>query len=241
MHISQRAKARLVLSADDYGIRDTVRRILPLAQSGVLQRVAVMTHYCSPADAVALAATGVKIDIHLDLISLMARGAETGHGTLRRGVHFVVRYFMGYMSPQAVAAEWRSQIERFYELFGRYPDGLNSHEHVHFFPSFFPLALTLAHEFRIPHVRFGQRGMLVSLHHAAIGHILSRLNQKNHRRFAAAGLATSTYLVSLDWINQKERFFHALESLPPEETVECVVHPERDHECTFIQHSFERN
>lgn len=236
MHISDRAKARLVRSADDYGIRDTVRRILPLAKERKLDRVAVMTHYCTPADAAALLATGVKLDIHLDLIELMGRGAETGHGTLRRGAHFAVRRFLGYIPAVAVEREWRSQIVRFHELFGRYPDGLNSHEHVHFFPSFFLVIVSLAHEFRVPYVRFGTRGMLLSLHHTAIGHILNRLARTNHRRFARAGLATSTYLVSLDWVHGKERFFHALEMLSDEETVELVIHPERNREFDFLQH-----
>lgn len=235
MHLSERAKARLVRSADDYGIRDTVRRILPLVEAGKLDRVAVMTHYCTPADAAALAATNVKIDVHLDLIELMGRGAEAGHGTLRRGLHFTARRFMGYVPAAAVLAEWRSQIVRFHELFGRYPDGLNSHEHVHFFPSFFPLTIALVHEFRVPYVRFGMRGMLLTLHHSVIGHILNQLARTNHRRFAQASLATSTYLVSLDWVHGKERFFRALESLPVGETVELVVHPEREREFDFIQ------
>lgn len=236
MHISHRAKARLVRSADDYGIRDTVRQILPLAQAGKLDRVAVMTRYCTPADAAALVATGVNVDIHLDLIELMGRGAEAGQGILRRGVHFAVRRFFGSIPAVAVEAEWRSQIVRFHELFGRYPDGLNSHEHVHFFPSFFQVVVSLAHEFRVPYVRFGTRGMLLSLHHSAIGHILNQLVRTNHRRFVAAGLATSTYLVSLDWVHGKERFFHALETLSEEETVELVVHPERERESEFIQY-----
>jgi predicted glycoside hydrolase/deacetylase ChbG (UPF0249 family) len=236
MHISPRAKARLVRSADDYGIRDTARRILPLAKAGKLDRVAVMARYCTPADAAALLATGVKLDIHLEAIELMGRGAEAGHGTIRRGARFAVRRFLGYLPAAAVAAEWRLQIDRFHELFGRYPDGLNSHEHIHFFPIFFPTIIALAHEFRAPHVRFGTQGMLLALHHSAIGHILNQLARTNHRRFTKAGLATSTYLVSLDWVHGKERFFHALERLSEEETVELVVHPERDREFDFIQH-----
>lgn len=238
MHISHRAKARLVRSADDYGIRDTVRRILPLAEAGKLDRVAVMVRYCTPADARALAATNVKIDIHLDLIELMGRGAEAGHGTLRRSAHFAVRRFLGRILASAVEAEWRDQIARFHELFGRYPDGLNSHEHVHFFPGFFPIVIALAHEFRVPYVRFGRRGMLLSLHHSAIGHILNQLARANSRRYVRASLATSTYLVSLDWVHGKERFFHALEDLSDEETVELVVHPERDREFEFLKHHF---
>lgn len=238
MYISQPAKNRLILSADDYGIRDTVSRILPLAEAGKLARVAVMVNYCQPEDAKRLLETGVKIDVHLDIISLMGRGAKPAHGALRRGIHFSMRRFLGYLPADAVEAEWRRQIERFQELFGRLPDGLNSHEHVHFFPGFFDRFLALAHEFRIPYVRFGQWGMLVSFHHSVIGHILTGLARKNRRHFEQAGLSTSTYLVSLDWVHRKERFFHALASLPKEESVELVVHPERDREYDFIQHHF---
>ncbi len=238
MHITERAKARLVLSADDYGIRDTVRQILPLAEAGKLHRVAVMVKYVSEPDARRLLATGVKIDIHLDIIDLMGRGEEPGQGTLHRGMHFAARHFMGSLKAVSVEHEWRSQIERFHELFGRYPDGLNSHEHVHFFPSFFRSFITIAHEFRVPYIRFGKLGLLLGLHHSAIGHILAGLNRTDRRQYRAAALATSTYLVSLDWVSGKQHFFQALESLPTEETVELIVHPERDLERAFIKCHF---
>lgn len=236
MHISDRAKARLVRSADDYGIRDTVRYILPLAKAGKLDRVAVMVRYCTPADAAALLETDVKIDIHLDLIELMGRGTESGRSTVRRGLHFVARHVLGSFPAVIVEAEWRSQIDLFHELFGRYPDGLNSHEHIHFFPHFFRIIVLLANEFRVPYLRFGGRGMLLSFHHSAIGHILHQLARIDHHRFLRANLSTSTYLVSLDWVRGKERFFHALEALSEEESVELVVHPEREWEFNFIQH-----
>jgi predicted glycoside hydrolase/deacetylase ChbG (UPF0249 family) len=238
MHITERAKARLILSADDYGIRNTVRQILPLATAGKLDRVGVMVNYCSPDDAARLLATGVKIDLHLDLISLMGRGAVPGHGTLHRSLHFAVRRFLGYIPASAVEAEWRAQILLFHELFGRFPDGLNSHEHVHFFPSFFRLFLALAHEFRIPYIRFGHRDMLLSHHHSAIGHILTSLARTVRRQYLNAGLATSTYLVSLDWVHGKERFFRALEALPEGETVELIIHPEHEREAAFVDHHF---
>lgn len=238
MHISKQAKERLILSADDYGIRDTARQILPLAESGKLQRVAVMVNYCRPEDAKRLLSTGVSIDIHLDLIGLMGRGTDPGQGTAGRGLHFIVRRFLGFLPADAVEAEWRRQIGRFRELFGRLPDGLNSHEHVHFFPSFFDRLVALAHEFHVPYLRLGQSGMLLSFHHSAIGHVLARLASRNRRRFEKAGLATSTYLVSLDWVRNKEPFFQALSKLSAEESVELVVHPERAEERRFIEHHF---
>ncbi len=238
MHISERVRARLILTADDYGIRDTAHRILPLAEAGKLHRVGVMVRYCSQEDATRLLATGVKIDIHLDLISLMGRGADPGHGTLRRGIHFVVRRFLGYIPASAVEAEWRRQIEDFRVLFGRLPDGLNSHEHVHFFPGFFRVFLGLAQGYHIPYIRFGRQGMLLALHHSAIGHILSQFIRTIRRPYQSSGLATSTYLVSLDWVQGKEHFFHALEALPPEATVELVVHPEREREAAFVDRHF---
>lgn len=235
MQISPRARARLNLNADDYGIRDTVSRILPLAQAGKLDRVSVMTRYCQPSAAKALAATGVKLDIHLDLIELMGRGEEVGQGTLRRGIHFVVQRLRGELPAIKVEAAWRLQILRFHELFGRYPDGLNSHEHVHFFPSFYSTVVTLAHEFQIPSMRFGARGLLLASHHSLIGRTLDVLARINRRRFIESGLVTSIYLVSLDWVLDEKKFFRALELLPEGERVELVVHPERDREFDFIQ------
>jgi predicted glycoside hydrolase/deacetylase ChbG (UPF0249 family) len=225
MRIPDTLRERLVVTADDFGVRETAAAILPLAQAGQVDRVAVLVRSCTPADARALLATGVKIDIHLDLIRLLRRGETPGDATMCRVFRFLLRFCSGSLRSAAVAAEWRSQMNRFQELFGRLPDGVNSHEHVHYFPTLFPIILTLAGEYRIPYLRFGGEGTLPSFHRSHIGRLLHFLIRMNRTRFRSSALASTEYLLSLDWLL---RAGTETLSLPQGSTsVELVVHPER--------------
>jgi len=56
------------------------------------------------------------------------------------------------IDARLVAAEWRAQIERCISL-GLRVRFLNSHEHVHMLPSLHRVAMSLAREFDITHVR----------------------------------------------------------------------------------------
>lgn len=223
-----------VVAADDYGIRQTAEPILRLVHEGKVDRVAVLIHYVSAAQAVALLAAGVKIDLHLELIRLLRSGEKKRSSVLTRGINFVFRYLSGQMTKRKVEREWQEQIERFRELFGRLPDGLNSHEHVHFFPVFFKSFLKLAEEYEISRIRFGSRGMLTSLHGALIGRILSFFWKRTHFLYAKTNLTTSDYLVSLDWLADFEVFSEHL----PEGRIELVVHLEREEEYRTILEYF---
>jgi predicted glycoside hydrolase/deacetylase ChbG (UPF0249 family) len=235
MKISPALRERFIISADDYGIRQTAVPILQLARMGKIDRAAVMVNYVTKEAAQALLLTDVKIDIHLDLIRLLKRGERPGDQTLWRGLHFTSRFLLGHLSTKKVEKEWRHQIEKFRELFGRFPDGLNSHEHTHFFPIFFRVAARLSTEYHIPHIRLSRRGMLLNLHSSIIGHILSRLRGEDRKVFEASRFTTSDYLVSYDWIRDWKKF---TEKLPPAGTVEIVFHPERREEFNFLEHSF---
>jgi predicted glycoside hydrolase/deacetylase ChbG (UPF0249 family) len=126
---------------------------LDLARAGILQRVGVLVHFTTPEEARDLLETGVKIDIHLEMIDLLKSGHKTKDSAILRGLNFSWRYALGRLHARQVEAQWRAQILRFQELFGRFPDGLNSHEHLHYFPAFFQVYLRLAEEFHIPFVR----------------------------------------------------------------------------------------
>lgn len=232
MTIDQALRKRLIFTADDYGIRNTAEPILALAKAGKLDRVAVMTKYVSKEAALALVETGVKIDIHLELIALMGRGEELESGVFHRGGAFLQSWFSGSLTRQSVEEEWRSQIERFKELFGRLPDGLNSHEHVHFFPFFFQVFQQLAVEYRIFIVRYGTRGILWRESFSLIGWILSLLRCITHRATNKNVLMSSNWLIGLDWLSHHEKL---IDHLPESGTVEIVVHPERPEERAFIE------
>ncbi len=227
-------REQLIIVADDYGIREASAPILALAQSGKLDRVAVMTRYASAEQAVALARTGVKLDVHLELIELLRMG-ESGHGgAISRGLNFLWRFVSGAASAARAEAAWREQIETFRTLFGRLPDGLDSHEHVHFFPRYFRVYLKLAREYQIPYVRFSERGMIER--RRPVAWILQTLwgwcgAAWRSRSADDCPRVTSDYLVSYDWIEDFGQFLERL----PEGTIEIVFHPEKDAERVAVE------
>jgi len=219
-------RERFIVTADDYGIRQTAEPILRLVHERKVDRVAVLIHYVSYDQAQALLASGVKIDLHLELIGLLKSGDKVRESALVRGINFFMRYSAGLLGASKVEKEWRDQVKRFEVLFGRLPDGLNSHEHLHFFPSFAKVFLALATEYRTEYVRFSRNGMLHSENFSLIGKVLALLWARTQHLMADTRLETSDYLVSLDWLSNFQAFSERL----PVGTVELVVHLEREED-----------
>jgi predicted glycoside hydrolase/deacetylase ChbG (UPF0249 family) len=227
-------REKLIVSVDDYGIRDTVPAILPLAEKGKVDRVAVLVNFMrSRKEAEALASTGVKVDLHLEAIRLLRSGDKVRESAAARAVNFVFRYGLGLVTKRRIEREWVAQIERFRELFGRYPDGLNSHEHVHYFPRFFEVFLELGERYGIPFVRFGRRGILEESP-SLVSRVLRSLRKRDLGRFEGRGFETSDFVVSYDWIKDFPAFLRNL----PEGRTEIVFHPERKEEYDAIMSLF---
>lgn len=220
-------RKRFVIVADDYGIRQTAEPILRLVREGKIDRVAVLIHYVSAEQAAALLSTGVKIDLHLELMDMIRSGKKVRESALWRIINFSLRLLVGRVTVRKAEEEWRSQIERFRERFGRLPDGINSHEHVHFFPPFAKLFFRLASEYGIGHVRFSTEGLMLDRHVALVGKVLSFLRDFSLSRLVSSGVVTSRYLVNLDWLPDFPAF---VADLGDESDIELVVHPEREEE-----------
>jgi predicted glycoside hydrolase/deacetylase ChbG (UPF0249 family) len=223
---------RYIISADDYGLRDAAADILPLAQSGKLDRVAVMANRVSVSDAAALARTGVAIDIHLELTRLVGTGEKVDDGVLNRGFSFLIRLFSGHLSPRAVGGEWDQQLERFEELFGRKPDGWNVHEHYHYFPIFFRVLAGFVERHGDGFVRFGRKGIFSGRNVTPTSLILSILRYFCLPAFVRHPAPTSDYMSSFDWFSGHEA---ELFSGDPQGTIELAFHPERPEERIWIE------
>lgn len=217
---------RFIVASDDYGIRETSEPILDLARRGKLDRVAVLANHVSEEQARALLATGVSLDIHLEIIELLGRGAETGDGNVKRLANFVRHLCAGRLAGKHIEREWRDQITRFRTLFGKLPDGFNSHEHIHYFPSLFRIYVGLARELGIGYVRFGRRGVPALARCPLVARILSTFIWLNRRTYARSGLSSSDYLVSFDWVMRDTAWTRRLAA----GSVELVLHPERPEE-----------
>jgi predicted glycoside hydrolase/deacetylase ChbG (UPF0249 family) len=105
-----RARAALIITADDYGYGQSYDRgILEAAGAGAVDAVSAMVRR-DGLDAGALLDTGVEIGLHLEL----PEGPQIRGG-----------------AGEAVAAAVREQLERFEELFGRPAAHLDGHHHCH--------------------------------------------------------------------------------------------------------------
>lgn len=227
-------RKKLTISADDYGIRETSKPILELAEKHILDRVAVFAERVTDEDMQSLFETGVAIDIHLELIHLLKTGQEDEGSALYRGMNFFFRRIFGIVSPKKVEAEWRRQIALFQKRFGRLPDGLNSHEHVHYFPEFFSVTVALAEEFGIPQVRLGQKGIIKGKKGRLTAGILSFCSRFDTKYFRTKNIASSQWVTSFDWFEDADAFLQVMGN-PGYSEVEVVCHPERPGEKEVLE------
>jgi predicted glycoside hydrolase/deacetylase ChbG (UPF0249 family) len=228
----------IIVSVDDFGIRSVAEAILPLARQGKIDRVSVLINYVTSKEQVeALLATGVKIDLHMELIQLVGSGEKVEESTVFRGMNFVTRYALGHVRDNDVELAWTQQIMRFRELFGRYPDGLNSHEHLHYFPRFFRIAIALGARYDIPFVRFARKGIMKQ-NKAIVSRILAFFWPKDRHYYTTQAVnmsrETADFFVSYDWLDDFDNFLTHL----PKGNTEIVFHPERPDEYAVIERYF---
>lgn len=130
---------RVVLCADDYGLSDAESDgILDLARLGRISATSVMTSMpgASPR-AKALSAERIAIGLHVTLtegrpLGPMPRLAPVGNLPL---LGQVLRLSLTSRLPvDEIGAEIARQLNRFVALFGRAPDFVDGHQHVHVFP-----------------------------------------------------------------------------------------------------------
>jgi len=231
-------RKNLILSADDFGKSELANRnILRLAAAGKLDRVSVMVEgNVSEKEVERLFAAGVKLDIHFELVWQKRRRNLLRDNTLRQGVVFLVNYLWGDWPmpehPRSGAAEvrkeWESQIKKFREIFGRLPDGISSHEHTHYFPAYFKIAIELAKQYNIAFIRFGRKGLLGERN--SVYFILKIMRWFNRKKFFHSKLSSPDYFVILDWIKDFRKFLKKI----PEGEMEIACHPERKEELNLL-------
>lgn len=225
-------KKGIEISVDDFGISASANaRILRLVSDGRIQRVAIMVcGEISSNEIATLCASGVALDIHLDISDSIRPKRKLSDGVMGRGINFFYRYLFGGLSKEKILKLWEKQIVKFRELFGRLPDGLNSHEHVHFFPPFFSVIVALADRYGIPYVRLGSKASR-KLHKVSI--ILDAFRFFDRRMRYKSKFQTSDRLISADWMGDFDRL-HWKDLFPVDESVEVIFHPEREEEYAYL-------
>ncbi len=224
----------LIISADDFGISQLANNnILTLAEAEKLDRVAIMIDgVFSSAEIVRLKKTGVKLDIHLDSTHATSSKHRLKEGVLLRAIMFFSKHLLDHLNSRSKKTQWEKQLEKFHSLFGQHPDGLNSHQHIHFFPAYFKIITSLAQKNNIFFIRFGKIGLIKS--NNKIYHILHQLRKIDNKKFISSSLDSSDYMASLDWIKDIPKFLTSL----PAGTTEIVCHPERPEEFELIKKYF---
>jgi predicted glycoside hydrolase/deacetylase ChbG (UPF0249 family) len=230
--VHMQTMANIQIAVDDFGIGELAnKRILTLVLEGRVNRVAVMVHgRISPDEIAVLLRSGVFLDVHLDIVSGINPERKISDGVLGRLAGFLRRYIVGEHSRERVRAMWEEQSLQFQKMFGRFPDGLNTHEHIHFFPPFFLILIGLAEKYAISYVRMGQRGW-GSINGVAI--ILDALRFFNRNILKKMHCETSTFLVSADWTSNLE-MASIQKRLKSGESAEVIFHPEREEEYKYL-------
>jgi glycosyltransferase involved in cell wall biosynthesis len=223
-------RKNIIITADDFGeSAEKNSKILKLAQKEKIDRVAVMTNRSlSESEILLLKKSGVKIDLHLETFE--HKEIESKKSALSRGVNFFLEYFFQRKFPLSeVEKKWNQQIQDFEKLFGKKPDGLNSHEHIHLFPPLFKITCRLAKKNKIPYVRFGRKGCIFA--NKTVRHILQFFHFKNRMTLHDfKNIRSSKYLLSLDWILDKNNPEKYLKS-----GTEIVCHPRKEKEYAFLE------
>lgn len=228
------SQKNFIISADDFGMSaETNEAIFSLARTGKIQRIAIVAKGNFTKEEIEeISKLGIEIDIHLTLPYTAESAVLPGKAVTKRFSLFLFRFVSGKISPSKMEEEWENQIEIFKEKIGRYPDGINSHEHIHFFPPYFKRIIRLAKKYRISHVRFGSKGLVKS--QTPVFRILNLLWEINKSPFENSFLNSSAFLVGLDWIKNIEKFL----AKTPQGTMEIVCHPENKREKEIIQRYF---
>lgn len=220
-------REKLIISADDFGLNAKANdSILKLARLQKLDRVSVLINgHFVPDEIKALKNSGVALDIHLET----PESFQKSRSNLYRLVYFLLHYFSNKNVANKVEMEWEEQIEKFKQLFQKYPDGLNSHEHTHFFPSYFRLSLKLCQKFGINYIRFGNDNNFPE-HLSFVSLAIYFLHKIDYSLFKKTRLISSDRLISFDWLKNYEDFFKKL----PSGKTELILHSERDFETAAI-------
>ena len=212
-----------IITADDFGIgKRANEKILELAELGKLQRVGIMVHGIMTSDEMRrLIETKVSLDVHLDILHQFGDERHKRTGKLfSRVLDFFTKLFKGKVTTRSTYTDWKNQIELFRKIVGKNPDGINSHEHIHFFPTLFTAALKLREEYQIEFIRLGKH--TYPRIHTPVSMILSSMRMIDIKRLKESNATSTDYLLSIDWIKDLESFRKNRVS----GTTEIVCHPE---------------
>ena len=193
------------ICADDYGLAPGVNRaIRQLLEAGRIDATSVMVLPRSFDDAaisslraVRERRTTIQIGLHVTLTApfrAMTGGWPSPDGAFRPLGATLAAAFLRRLDASAIEAEVDAQLRKFVSAFGRPPDFIDGHQHVHLFPQIRDAVLAVARR-RAPGAwlrQCGRAGALTQRLHDRKGLLLDLLSAGFRRRAAIAGAAMNT-------------------------------------------------
>ena len=234
-------KRRIWLCADDYGIsaavntaiRDLVVRGRLNATSALVAAPSFHRAEATALDALNSAAPRVAIGLHLTFTAPF-RPLSKGFAPLREGAFpplaTTARLALTYrFDATALVAEIAAQMQRFLDTFGRTPDFVDGHHHVHLFPQISDAMLEVVPR-TAPNAWLRQCGRVIPLTQRFAdpkGLLLDLLSYRFRRRTAGVGLRTNPAFAGTyefdEGANFEAQFPRFLDDLPDGSVVMC--HP----------------
>ena len=193
---------RFWLCADDYGISPAVNRaIRDLIERGRINATSVMVTaptFSSGEAAALVALGGAAIGLHFTLTAPFQPSTPAYRPVARDGAFpslpkKLATGLMGRLDPASLRAEAESQFEAFRAAFGRPPDFVDGHQHVHLLPQVSDALLAVMSE-QAPAAWVRQCGRPTRLSRRwgdPKGLLLDVLSRRLRSRSAAHGIATN--------------------------------------------------
>jgi predicted glycoside hydrolase/deacetylase ChbG (UPF0249 family) len=234
----------LIVTADDFGLTDALNAgIVEAHAHGIVTAASLMATGAAFEDAVERAHSVPSLELGAHLTLDDERPLVPGMRTLtdidgrfvQRG-ELVRRLLVGRVDRTEVERCWRAEIERCLSA-GILPAFLNSHGHVHAFPTLLPIAVRLAREYRIRAVRRPVEALWASrpasAGHAVRGLVVSGAALWSFGRDARSDVGTTSAFRGLaaSGRNTTARLSRECNSLSDGVT-ELMVHPGREDAVT---------
>ena len=148
---------KLIVNSDDYGLTKGVNYgIIEALQNGVLRSTTAMVNMPAIDHAVKLSKVNPELGVGLHLVLSAGYPLVKGHKTIvdEKG-HFLKGSVLekSEVDIEEVYREYKAQMEKFIELFGRKPTHIDGHHHTHKLPQTQAATLRLAKEYSIDYVR----------------------------------------------------------------------------------------
>ncbi len=198
--MSERQRRRIVLCADDYGISPAVssaiRDLIARRRINATSVMVVAPSFSRSEAAALLEATGdhASVGLHLTLTAPF-RPASQHFTPLHRGAFLPLaamahRGLSRRLVPALLDAEIAAQLVAFREQFGRAPDYVDGHQHIHVFPQISEALLRVV-KHTAPQAWVRQCGRAVRKTLEPKGLILDGLSRRLQRLAAAHGVPTN--------------------------------------------------